>query len=319
MRLRFGFGLSARWRRNFSRCNFHLTEFLAETNNAHIACDNADFVKRAAGRASLIFKNFSEIFGSFPEMAVHLRSRYDRIATAQMKYLDLTLPTPAANLALDEALLDACDEGGDEVLRVWEPTEYFVVVGYANHVEREVNMETCWREKIPVLRRCSGGGTVLQGPGCLNYSLILKIDSAMELQTVTGTNRFVMERHRKIFAEEFGLLAQFQGMTDLTIGDKKFSGNAQRRKRAALIFHGTFLLDFDLTLVEKLLPMPSKQPDYRCDRSHAKFLTNLGIPAARMKATLQEAWQAGEILNEIPDFSRLVEERYGRVEWNLKF
>src|SRR3989442_6260317 len=96
----------------------------------------------------------------------------------RVKYLDLTLPTHAENLACDEALLDWCDErDGPEVLRFWEPRQHFVVVGYGNRVEREVNVAACHELSIPVLRRCSGGGTVLQGPGCLDYSLILPIDS----------------------------------------------------------------------------------------------------------------------------------------------
>src|SRR2546429_10004517 len=114
-----------------------------------------------------------------------------------MKYCDLTLPSAEENLACDEVLLDLCDEGdAGEVIRFWEPAQYFVVVGYGNKLATEVNVPFCQLNTIPVLRRCSGGGTVLQGPGCLNYSLILRIDSDPALQTVTGTNRFVMERNR---------------------------------------------------------------------------------------------------------------------------
>ena len=36
------------------------------------------------------------------------------------------------------------------------------------------------------------------------------------------------------------------------------------------------LLNLDLGLIEELLPLPSKRPDYRKDRSHAEFLVNLG-------------------------------------------
>ena len=58
-----------------------------------------------------------------------------------MKVLDLTLPTPAENLACDEALLDAAESGaGGEALRFWESPVHFVVVGYANKVATEVNV-----------------------------------------------------------------------------------------------------------------------------------------------------------------------------------
>src|SRR4051794_13262168 len=105
-----------------------------------------------------------------------------------MHCLDLTYDSPAANLALDEALLDACEIGGAEVLRFWESPKYFVVVGYSNKVDTEVNVSECRKRNVPVLRRCSGGGTVLQGPGCLNYSLILNFDTDPKLQTIPGAN-----------------------------------------------------------------------------------------------------------------------------------
>ena len=58
-----------------------------------------------------------------------------------MKYLDLTFSDPASNLACDEALLELCENGEENgILRVWEPDNYFVVLGYSNKVAREVNV-----------------------------------------------------------------------------------------------------------------------------------------------------------------------------------
>jgi len=257
-----------------------------------------------------------------------------------MNYLDLTFPAPAENLACDEALLDWCDAGdGPEVLRFWEPQRHFVVVGYSNKVACEVNVEVSQELGIPILRRCSGGGTVLQGPGCLNYSLILRIDSDPALQTVTGTNRFVMERNRaalekllsgssqrkEALAPDFQLSTfNFQlsvrGHTDLAIDGRKFSGNAQRRKRHAVLFHGSFLLNFDLALIEKVLPMPSKQPGYRQSRSHREFLMNLKASALEVKAALKQVWGATEALKELSPAgtSELAAQKYSTDKWNSK-
>ena len=83
-----------------------------------------------------------------------------------MKILDLTLPTPAENLACDEALLDESEEGRhEEFLRFWEPADYFVVVGSSNKIAQEVNVEACRADNVPILRRHSGGGAVLQEIG----------------------------------------------------------------------------------------------------------------------------------------------------------
>jgi lipoate---protein ligase len=237
-----------------------------------------------------------------------------------MKLLDLTLPTPAENLALDEALLDACDSGqGGEVLRFWESPQYFVVVGYANKIDVEVNRPACEAAGVPILRRCSGGGTVVQGAGCFNYSLILRIADHPQLETIPQTNCFIMNRQAAALRTIVDGNIEVRGHTDLALDNIKFSGNAQRRKREALIFHGTFLLNFDLSLAEKLLRMPSKEPDYRQNRSHLQFLTNLLISKEKVKAAVQKVWAAEGGLEAIPSVTSLVEQKYGRNDWNFKF
>ena len=206
--------------------------------------------------------------------------------------LDLTLPTPAENLAGDEALWEACEAGGPEVLRFWESAVPFVVVGYANRVATEVNLPACRERGVPVLRRVTGGGTVVQGPGCLNYSLVLRLDHHSATASITQTNLWIMNRHAAALTELLGRPVRRRGDTDLAIGDRKFSGNAQRRGRQALLFHGTLLLEFDLGLAAALLPMPSRQPDYRVGRSHSDFVMNLGVSAGAVKAALGAAWEA---------------------------
>lgn len=235
-----------------------------------------------------------------------------------MKYLDLSLALPEENLALDEALVDQCDEeGGGGVLRFWESKQHFVVVGYSNQIDEEVRVEDCREKTIPILRRCSGGGTVLQGPGCLNYTLAFPIGDSSELQTVTGTNRFVMNKHRDILTILLGTSVEVLGHTDLALNHLKFSGNAQRRKRRTLLFHGTFLLHFELRLVGELLRLPSKQPAYRESRSHEKFLVNLGIPAPTVKSALKKGWNVSEQLQLAPleRMKQLVTDKYANAAW----
>ena len=242
-----------------------------------------------------------------------------------MKYFDFTFPGPAENLAADEALMDLCENGLEgEIMRFWEPKTPFVVLGYANQAAREVDLEACKKEGIPVFRRCSGGVTFVQGPGCLNYSLILRMDAA-PLRNITGTNKFIMERNIAALEPLLKAGAQIQGHTDLALANLKFSGNAQRRLRNCLIFHGTFLLNFDISLIEKILPMPSKQPCYRENRSHADFLNEPFLINWRRRISetgaAQTLWNAEEALTNVPTekIRELVSARYSRDEWNLKF
>jgi lipoate-protein ligase A len=129
-----------------------------------------------------------------------------------------------------------------------------------------------------------------------------------------------MEKHRDLFAKLLQADVRVQGHTDLTLGERKFSGNAQRRKRQWLLFHGTFLLSFDLPLLDQILLLPSRQPDYRANRRHTEFVCNTGLAAARVKDALRRLWEAHEQLQAQPEdaIQRLVAEKYSRAEWNLR-
>ncbi len=246
-----------------------------------------------------------------------------------MKFLDLTFPTPAENLACDEALLDWREnEGGEEILRFWESQEPFVVVGYANKIEAEVNVANCETGKVPIFRRCSGGGTVLQGHGCLNYALALQISGHPSLVGISGANKFIMEHNREAVQAIAGnSVIQVHGHTDLATRNdssgifRKFSGNSQRRHKSFLLFHGTFLLNFDLKLIGEYLKFPSRQPDYRGSRSHDDFLTNVNLSADAVKEALKKVWKAEQPLQKPPvdRISKLAQEKYSTPEWNMKF
>ncbi len=73
--------------------------------------------------------------------------------------------------------------------------------------------------------------------------------------------------------------------------------------------------------MDKLLPIPQRQPSYRQNRSHENFLTNLNVPPRLIKEGLTQAWNAEEEMKDVPldRIERLVKERYAKEEWNAKF
>jgi len=239
-----------------------------------------------------------------------------------VKYLDLSFADPRRNLACDEALGDDCEAAdGGAVLRLWEPAGHSVVVGYSNRVMAEVKIAACEEKGIPILRRFSGGGAVLQGPGCLNYTLVLGNERPGSFGDVGQSYHRVLDKHRELIARLTSEPVEFQGTSDLAIAGRKFSGNSQHRKQRTTVFHGTFLLNLDLSLIEACLPMPSRQPAYRQGRAHESFLRNLRVDPARVKQALKEVWQADDPYERVPSerIEALMEARYDRDEWNNKF
>jgi len=240
-----------------------------------------------------------------------------------MQHLNLTLDTPAENLALDEALLDAAEAGeiAGGVLRLWESPEYCIVLGRSSKVEVEVNLAACRASGVPVLRRCSGGGTIVAGPGCLMYAVVLGFETHPHLRAVDLAHRHVLERMVSALAP---LLPDISaaGISDLAIRSpleaatqtvsQKFSGNALRIKRNHFLYHGTLLYDFDINRLRQLLGSATREPDYRDERSHADFVANLPLRREELAAALIEGWNAQRALPSWPRkrVADLVRSRY---------
>ncbi|MCR4412580.1 MAG: lipoate--protein ligase family protein [Thermoguttaceae bacterium] len=233
--------------------------------------------------------------------------------------LDLTLPTPAENLALDEALLDEAEAAPEpiETLRLWEPAAPMVVVGRSSKVANEVCVEACRRLAVPVLRRTSGGAAVVTGPGCLMYALVLSLQRRPSLRMVEHAHRVVLDRIAAALAPLAPRVCR-RGTSDLALGDDKFSGNSIRMKQTHLLYHGTLLYDFPLRLIDECLAMPPRQPEYRKGRGHRAFVTNLAVPKESLRRALVAAWTATQPRCDWPRdlTAQLVALRYTSADWN---
>ena len=235
-----------------------------------------------------------------------------------MHFLDLTLPTAEENLALDEALLLEAEDGlGGEVLRLWEWPRLAVVLGNGGKIADDVDDDACATAGVPVLRRSSGGGTVLLGPGCLCFSIVLAFARDSVLEDLHGSYAYILRRVMDALPTPGVELA---GICDLTLGGQKFSGNAQQRKRYHLLHHGTILHGFDLTRVGHYLREPPRRPDYRGSREHDVFLRNVDLSRDDLGAALRKAWGPVTAMAEWPRdrVRRLVEERYSLSAWNRR-
>lgn len=211
------------------------------------------------------------------------------------------MPSPVENLALDEALLDEVEEqDGDPVLRFWESDRLFVVLGASSRPVDDVNLTACERDTVPVLRRASGGGTVLQGPGCLSYAFVFPLQLHPSLATIRGTNQFILERIAGAL-RRWEPTTAFRGISDLAIGERKISGNAQRRIRRALLFHGTVLYGMPGDVIARYLTHPARQPEYRRNRTHDVFLRTIEAPLQDIKHAIAEAWPIGSQLSPWPE------------------
>lgn len=191
----------------------------------------------------------------------------------------ISFPEPEKNILFDDVLLALAEQGVlGNTLRFWESPVYFAVLGRLGKAGEDLKIPEIRRDSLPVLRRSSGGGTVLQGPGCLNFSFILSKEKDKDFADLRKSYLIILEEVLTVL-KDFHIEAEFKPVSDLALknGEKKFSGNAQRRGRNFILHHGTILYDFNLNLIPEYLKMPADIPDYRKNRPHIDFVTNVNV------------------------------------------
>ena len=229
------------------------------------------------------------------------------------KYICSENTSPYYNLALERSLFDFVDED-TVILYLWQ-NSHTIVIGKNQNAYAECKVDEFIKDGGTLARRPSGGGAVYHDLGNLNFSIICKESIAKE----HTYQRIVKEALRF-----FGIVSEFNGRNDLTVDDKKFSGNAFYVKDDVLCQHGTILINSDFKELSKYLT-----PDIsKLERNHVKSVesrvVNLSeisdkITVESMKEAMIKATNAVRI-GEVPTESKV--EEYKKIfendEWILE-
>lgn len=203
--------------------------------------------------------------------------------------LDLKPRNPFLSVALDEALCRyLARTKGTGGLRLWSNPQS-VILGRTcdprknlKDPQADLNVShkrSRWSAQPVLLRRASGGGTVLHGPGNLNYSIFVSLNRYPEMFSLRHSYEALLGIVQRAL-EAQGIESHFRGQSDLVIdtpaGERKISGNAQFRKHSVLVLHGTLITRGELIeQISAMLHHPPKEPDYRAGRDHRQFLGSL--------------------------------------------
>lgn len=187
------------------------------------------------------------------------------------------------------------------VVDAWIPTEPIIVLGRSNEADKEVFIEGAARDKVQVLQRYGGGGTVILYPGCVVLSIGAWVkDRFRNDYFFRLLNQAFIDLMVEAFPDCRGRLGQ-NGISDITLDEKKIAGTSLFRSRNYLLYQASLIVELDLGLIVKYLPHPSREPEYRAKRSHADFLT--GLSAASGQITTQKVLHLFELqgMNQFTD------------------
>lgn len=170
-------------------------------------------------------------------------------------------------LRLEEALLRA-DDRSFCLVNIGSPRA--IVMGISGEVEKLLDLPTVRERRIPVIKRFSGGGTVIVDEDTLFVTFII----AKEHLDLAPFPEPILRWSAHLYASAWKIPGFQLRENDYCIGEKKCGGNAQYMRKDRWIHHTSFLWDYKPSNMEALL-LPSKRPAYRKDRSHKDFLCRL--------------------------------------------
>jgi lipoate-protein ligase A len=230
-------------------------------------------------------------------------------------------------MALEEALVEGVAAGGPPTLRFWRWEPSAATVGRFQDVDAEVDLEYAHLHGIDVVRRMSGGGAVYHDRGG-EFVFSLTVPEDVLPGGVPRVYDVVLGRVSEALAT-FGLEARVKDGNNLMVGDRKVSGNSQRRSRGTVQVHGTVLVEADEDAMFSVLraragqPAPGRATPSRhhpvagladlCDASYEELYDAVRTALLAGEPATGTSWTEAE-LGTAED---LVRTKYSDDRWNL--
>jgi lipoate-protein ligase A len=175
---------------------------------------------------------------------------------ASGKLIPLHSGGPAENMAIDQMLLESVDSTGVPILRFYQWDQPTLSLGYFQRLADRARHPQS--QRAVCVRRATGGGAILHDRE-ITYSIVMPIrssDTASRQRLYQWVHQSVLDVlatfgvRAGTFAQLGGRLGRedaflcFQRRTeqDLIVSGYKILGSAQRRSRAAVLQHGSVLM-----------------------------------------------------------------------------
>ena len=257
------------------------------------------------------------------------------------RFIPLMGFSPYENMAIDEYMMAFYERSATPVLRFYSWSPPGLSIGRNQDARKEINLEKCAEQHVPVVRRLTGGGAIYHRNE-LTYSVVCSESDLSETPisvkaSFEKLNAFIMRMYSK-----FGLKAAYAkdldpGVKlgeraafcfaanedyDIVINSKKIGGNAQMRKKNMIFQHGSIPL-CENTGATELMREKTATGNYTSLNALLGREVEAAEAAANLAASFMEEFRAD--LNEEPlgmeekkEVVGILTSRYAMNNWNLK-
>lgn len=248
-------------------------------------------------------------------------------------------PLPAAvNMARDEFLFQWCQENKAGFLRLYAWDRPSFSIGASQKSSRAVNLEALRSQGLPVVRRITGGKTVLHDQE-VTYAVVSSEEVFHRDNDLLQSYRLIAEilvsafkrvnipavlskAHHPGLARSDHPCFSFPTPNEIEIRDRKIVGSAQKRNQKALLQHGSIPISMNYDLYALGTRMPARRIRENMITLHD---VNPDLTREELCLALAEAFQEFtgqpfeeyDIEAEDPRMLETLVEKYSGDDWNL--
>ena len=254
---------------------------------------------------------------------------------------------PAAmNMAIDEAILLSQKEQPSPTLRFYDWKTPAFSFGYFQDIASEVDVEACRADGIELVKRMTGGGTVVHGWE-LTYTLVLprnagEIGVSEAYQHIGASLVKAFQKlgvpaqcyatcpdslgavRNRTYRAEANICLTNPAEHDVMSDDKKLAGVSVRRNRNGIIFQGYISLDMPpLSILDRVSKDPEVQQSVR-EKSTAINIDRRSVTRDALIQAVSETFDLGFAFypsklssTEHAQAEILVETKYTTLSWNF--
>ncbi len=155
---------------------------------------------------------------------------------------------------------------------LWQPDRLYIVLGRSDTLENAVNIDEADRLDACIMKRPSGGHTVVLSPRTVVISAVVRGRKLNGRKVFDIINHIIIRALEDLDVQNAGQ----RGISDIAIGQKKILGSSIYRPHPGHYFyHAVLNHSEDINLIDRLLLHPRREPDYRQGRPHSEFVTSL--------------------------------------------
>lgn len=170
------------------------------------------------------------------------------------------------------------------------PEETLIVLGSSNFAFQETHEDAAKMDHVEIVKRMGGGGTVVLSSSCIVISIGAWVNDYYKNDIYFKLiNSAIIEALSARWPKLKDI--KQRGISDLVFEERKICGSSMFRSRNYLMFQASLLVDNCLSSIEKYLAHPSKEPEYRKQKSHRDFVGFL--------SEMDSQWTKNEVLKTL--------------------